>query len=600
MALARARHEAGRGLAAGDGVSGDTNRLTAAEAFLAALARRGVEYLYLNAGTDFASIVEAYARRESRGSPNLEFPAPIVCPHENLAVGMAHGYALATGKPQAVMVHVSVGTANCVCGLLNAARDQVPLLLTAGRTPLYEQGRRGARNAHIHWAQEMFDQGSLVRELVKWDYELRDAMQAEIVADRALAVARAAPAGPVYLTLPREVLAEEIAAEALAQSETAVPRAPAPNPDDVERLAQLIAAAELPIIITSGSGAVAASQALETMQAFGQFVRRFGIGVVEYLARRVCLPSSHALNLGTDNRVALERADLILVVDADVPWIPEVASPRPGTRVVHIGVDPLYVRYPIRSFRTDLALATTLEQLLPPLTAALDHRAATSQVDYAARTRRIQDLAASRRAELEARRRRIADETRMSRAWLTMCLNQATLRDDCIVNEYWAERELIERELPCTYFGTPPAGGLGWGLPAALGIAQSEAGSKQTGVVIAALGDGSYVFANPAACHQTAAALKLPVLTVVCNNRQWGAVEWAARSVYPDGHAARAGTPAPLSSLEPAPQFEKYVEASGGHGERVTDPQELPGALERALSVVRRERRQALLNVICE
>src|SRR6185437_1022195 len=137
-------------------------------------------------------------------------------------------------------------------------------------------------------------------------------------------------------------------------------------------------------------------------------------------------------------------------------------------------------------------------------------------------------------------------------------------------------------------------------LPAALGIAQSQMDIDETRVVIAALGDGSYVFANPAACHQTAAALKLPVLTVICNNRQWGAVEWAARSVYPEGHAARGGTPVPLSSLEPTPQFEKYVEASGGHGERVTDPHELPGALERALHAVRRERRQALLNVICE
>lgn len=583
-------------------MSGQTPRLTAAEAVLAALARRGVEYLYVNAGTDFASIVEAYAAREApgRGSSGAEFPAPVVCPHENLAVGMAHGYALASGRPQAVMVHVSVGTANCACGLLNAARDQVPLLLAAGRTPLFEYGRHGARNLNIHWAQEMFDQGGMVRELVKWDYELRDAMQAEIVVDRALAIARTAPAGPVYLTLPREVLAEEIAPSGLSAGETAVPRGPAPDPLDVERLAELLAAAELPVVIVSGAGALAASQATETMQALGQFVHRFGIGVVEYLARRVHLPSSHPLHLGTDNRVALERADLILAVDADVPWIPMTSTPRPGARIVHIGVDPLFARYPIRSFRTDLALGTTLEQLLPPLTAALDHRAAVGGVDYAARALRIQELAAERRAGLETRRKRIAGERRLTRAWLTMCLNAAVSRDTCIVNEYWVERELLDRELPGTFFATPPAGGLGWGLPAALGIAQFKASANEDAAVIAALGDGSYIFANPAACHQVAAALKLPVLTVVCNNRQWGAVEWAARGVYPEGHAARGGTPVPLSSLEPAPQFEKYVEASGGYGERVSEPEELPSALERALGVVRRERRQALLNVICE
>ena len=583
-------------------MSEQTTRLTAAEAVLAALAKRGVEYLYVNAGTDFASIVEAYAARESHrsGSPRLAFPTPVVCLHENLAVGMAHGYALASGKPQAVMVHVSVGTANCVCGLMNAARDQVPLLLAAGRTPLYERGRRGARDAPIHWAQEMFDQGGLVRELVKWDYELRDGMQAELVIDRALAIARAPPPGPVYLTLPREVLAQEIAADDLASSETAVPGSPAPDPADVERLAHLIAAAELPIILTSGSGAVSASQALQTQQALGQFVQRFGIGVVEYLSRRVQLPSSHPLYLGTHNQVALERADLILVVDTDVPWIPTTCEPRPDTRVVHIGVDPLFAHYPIRTFRTDLALATTLEQLLPPLAAALDHRAAVGATDYGARAQRVQELAAARRAELAARRKRIAAEGRLTRAWLTMCLNAAVSRDTSIVNEYWIERELLDRELPGTWFATPPAGGLGWGLPAALGVAQFDAKAKESPLVIAAVGDGSYVFANPAACHQAAAALKLPVLTVVCNNRQWGAVEWAARAVYPRGHAADRGTPVPLSSLEPAPQFEKYIEASGGYGERVTDPKELPDALERAVRVVRRERRQALLNVICE
>ncbi|MGH8151050.1 MAG: thiamine pyrophosphate-binding protein, partial [Steroidobacteraceae bacterium] len=331
----------------------DLTARTAAEAFLAALARRGVEYLYVNAGTDFASVVEAYARRNESG---LELPTPVICPHENLAVGMAHGYALATGRPQAVMVHVSVGTANCVCGILNAARDQVPLLLAAGRTPLYEKGRPGARNASIHWAQEMFDQAGLVRELVKWDYELRDALQADLVADRALAVARTAPQGPVYVTLPREVLAQEPPAGGVFEAATAIPAEPAADPAGVERLAELLTAAELPVIITSAAGG-----SRETVAAFGRLVERFGIGVVEYRARRLSLPASHPLHLGGDNRIGLEQADLIVVLESDVPWMPEGnGEPRPEARIVQIGVDPLFARYPIRSFRSDLTLATSL------------------------------------------------------------------------------------------------------------------------------------------------------------------------------------------------------------------------------------------------
>jgi len=176
-----------------------------AEAYLALLAERGVEYLFANAGTDFAPIVEAYAKAAHTG---LAAPKPLIATHENLAFSMAHGYAVASGRVPAVMVHVSVGTANAICGVFNAARENVPILFTAGRSPLTEEGLPGARDTYIHWAQEMFDQAGMLRELVKWDYELRNGAQLETVVDRALTVATSPPEGPVYLTLPREVLAE--------------------------------------------------------------------------------------------------------------------------------------------------------------------------------------------------------------------------------------------------------------------------------------------------------------------------------------------------------------------------------------------------------
>src|ERR1700676_5641908 len=178
-----------------------------AESYLALLAERGVEYLFANAGTDFAPIVEAYAKAAHTG---LAAPKPLVATHENLAMSMAHGYAIASGKVPAVMVHVSVGTANAICGVFNAAREYVPILFTAGRSPLTEEGLLGARDTYIHWAQEMFDQAGMLREIVKWDYELRNGTQLETVIDRALSLATSPPEGPVYLSLPREVLAEPL------------------------------------------------------------------------------------------------------------------------------------------------------------------------------------------------------------------------------------------------------------------------------------------------------------------------------------------------------------------------------------------------------
>ena len=211
---------------------------------LALLAERGIDALFVNAGTDFAPLVEAYAAAEEAGGPKL--PAPVVCTHENLAAGMAHGAHLVTGRPQAVMFHVSVGTANAICAVTNAARDNVPMLVMAGRTPILEHGAVGARDTSIHWAQEMFDQAGMLRELVKWDYELRDPRQVDDVIDRALALAVSHPRGPVYLSMPREVLAEPWPNADRAASTIAVPSGPEPDPAAVAVLADRLAAADLP------------------------------------------------------------------------------------------------------------------------------------------------------------------------------------------------------------------------------------------------------------------------------------------------------------------------------------------------------------------
>src|SRR5213592_3299185 len=209
-----------------------------AEAYLELLAARGVEYLFANAGTDFAPLIEAWAKRLAQGQA---LPRPVTVPHETPAVAMAHGYAMVTGRPQAVMVHVIVGAANALAGIINASRVGVPMLFTAGRNPITEAGLPGARNRPIHWAQESFDQAGLAREFVKWDYELRNFLQLETVVDRALAVTQADPQGPVYLTLPREVLSERH--ETFEYSDPARmprPSASVPDADAVTEAARLL------------------------------------------------------------------------------------------------------------------------------------------------------------------------------------------------------------------------------------------------------------------------------------------------------------------------------------------------------------------------
>ena len=559
---------------------------TVAEAYLALLKARGVDYLYVNAGTDTPPVIEAYARAAESG---LRFPVPVICPHENLAVSMAHGYTLATGRAQAVMLHVSVGTANAICALMNAARDQCPLFLTAGRTPLFEEGRAGSRNTWIHWAQEMYDQAGMLRELVKWDYELRDGLNLREVVERGLAIAHASPPGPVYLSLPREVIAQK--QETFAWDEPGPPRAsePHPDPQQVRSAAQWLAGAERPLVIAAASGRNHAAVAL-----LADIADTFALPVVENKARMICLPADSPMHAGFEAEALIGDADVVLTLESDVPWIPRNGKPAPGAKVIQVALDPLWTDYPVRSHRADLSITSSSSAFLAALKVEL--AAVSSQEVVAARRQRVLGITTARRAadldRLDADRKRGGAITK---TWLSHCLNDAKPADAIVVNEYWAMGQYLHFNEPGSFYSLPPAGGLGWGLPAALGVAQA----RPERTVIATLGDGAYIFCNPPACHQVSAAYGLPVLTIVCNNGKWGAVEMATKGMYGQGHASRQAQ-VPLSPLSPSPDFEKYCEASGGYGEKVTTREQLPGALRRALKVVREEHRQALLNVICE
>jgi acetolactate synthase-1/2/3 large subunit len=181
----------------------------------------------------------------------------------------------------------------------------------------------------------------------------------------------------------------------------------------------------------------------------------------------------------------------------------------------------------------------------------------------------------------------------MSPGFVARRLAEALPEDAVLFSELGCDPSVMGFTRPGSYFGFPPAGGLGWGLPAALGakLAQPER------TVVATVGDGSYLFANPVACHQAAEALDLLVLTVVMNNGRWNAVDKTTRLVYPDGHAARANR-MPLTSLQPAPDYALIAQASRGFGLRVERAEDLAAALSVALDAVRRERRQALLDVV--
>ena len=186
--------------------SSNEARHSAAHYFLEGLNEIGFDYLFCNFGTDHAPLIEAMAAFKRADRPA---PATILCPHENTAVHMAAGYAIATGRGQGVMVHVDAGTANSAMALHNLCRARIPVLLMAGKAPFTTRGELlGTRDTYVHFVQEPFDQASVVRPYTKWEYNLPSGVIAKEALRRAHTVMQSDPRGPVYLTFPRETLTE--------------------------------------------------------------------------------------------------------------------------------------------------------------------------------------------------------------------------------------------------------------------------------------------------------------------------------------------------------------------------------------------------------
>lgn len=554
----------------------------AAEYYLEALAEHGIEYLFANPGTDFAPIVEAFARI---AQTNRKVPRPMVVPHENAAVSMAHAYTAATGKPQAVMLHTNVGTANAINMLINASRDRIPMLLTSGRTPFTEWGAEGSRSAHIHWSQEMFDQAGMLREMVKWDYEMKRGDQAALTVDRALEIATTSPQGPVYLSLPREVLGETLAAPA----ESAVARRARPGPPvaraaDIDQLADWIAAARKPLVITGALGRNPAEA-----EILSRLAEAYALPVIPYMTRYFAISGAHPMYFGGLPGPMLKYADLVIVFDTDVPWLPAKENPPAGARIVQIGEDPLFSRLPMRSFPSDLTITATNLSVLQGLEAALAARKLPHlEARRAKLTEESQALHGRWAADIDAAR----TASGITLPWLNHCLRDIIDADTKIVSEYSFLQEYCPLQSPGSLYAVSLAGGLGWGLGAGLGLKLAHPES----LVVNVLGDGAYMFANPTACHAAAQMYGLPTLTVVYNNALYNAVRRATLDMYAHGTAAEAD--GRLMAELPTPLFEKIMDAHDGYGERVEHPADLPEALRRAAEAVRAGR-QAVVNVVC-
>ncbi len=267
-----------------------TDRMTAGGAIFRRLKQLGVDYVFVNSGTDFPPIIEGLAQA---GDGDGEVPNAVVIPHEHAAMGMAHGYYLMSGEMQAVMLHTNVGLSNGATGAINAACENIPMLLLSGRTPVTEKDRFGARTVPIGWGQEMRDQTALVREATKWDYELKFPEQIVELLDRAHAIANSTPKGPTYLSLPRETLCEEVETRQLETPISMQPVNGSPNLAQIDELATLIANAKNPLLIAQrGAGDAAGYEQLSKL------VAQWSIPVCSWWATQLAIDTHHPCHVG--------------------------------------------------------------------------------------------------------------------------------------------------------------------------------------------------------------------------------------------------------------------------------------------------------------
>ena len=521
-----------------------------AEAVLRALRSMGVECIFASPGSDWAPLWEALAADPAWASKYVSSR------HEETAIGMALGYAKATGKLPAVVVHTTVGALHTTMIARAALHERIPLVILAGEVigfaepPAPKVGRQ--------WLRLLTDLGGparLMEGCVKWSFALNTPDLLPHTVQRACQLAMAGPRGPVFVSVPTEYMLAEVQGEAPS---AALPEGTAVSDSAIEKIAAALNAARHPVIVTEEAG-----KDPEAVKALAALAEALGAPVYEaWQPTYVNFPRTHPLYAG----MALEpdeikEADTVLLVESVLPWHP------PGSvrdkKVLVLGEDPLHSRLPYWGFRADVVGTGEVAPALRRLASAV-HR---------------KDLKFQKKSKQQAK-----PGSRIDDAWAAQSLNDVLPAGAIVVNETITHRLALHHHLdklgPGSLFEAS-YGGLGVGLGLALGAKYAH--PQRT--VVCTIGDGAFHYNPVGASFGAAQEHKLPFLVVLFNNSGYLSQKRDVSNYYPNGAAARAGrvigTP-----IAPAPRYPLLAEAYGGYGESVSSPADVRAALLRGLDAV--------------
>jgi acetolactate synthase I/II/III large subunit len=434
----------------------------------------------------------------------------------------------------------------------------------------------------VHWLQEQFDQAGTVRNYVKWEYELRTVENIHHVVRRAFQVAASEPSGPVYLAVPQDVMLEKTNKATLAPAKMTNVSNPGLDDRTLEEIASILRSAANPLILAGYSG-----RNVKSVDSLIDLAETIGARVVSTPVR-MNFPTTHPLFSGFDSTPYISKADVILIFDQDVPYIPSRVRPQPEARIIHIDVDPGKENYPLWGFPADLLIRADSAKVLPALSERLRNSALPAQKALF-RSRSEQIAAANQKMQGEWLSLAVSKSAQKPLApdWVCHCLSEAIDENTLVLGEAVTNTAALIRQLkrsqPGSFFQSGGSN-LGWGLGAALGAKLASPGKT----VVTVGGDGGFIFGCPTAALWAAATFHIPFLSIVLNNMQYTAPKLTLKmALGAKSYAVQSGNWVG-TEIKPSPDYAAIARACHAYAATVEDPSALVPAIKAALEQVRK------------
>jgi acetolactate synthase-1/2/3 large subunit len=554
----------------------ETEGLTGAETLLRVLSHMGVDRIFSSPGSEWSPVWEAFAKAKAQSEG---VPLYISSRHEEIAVGMASGYAKATGKLPAVMIHTTVGALHATMALRGALHEQVPMVVFTGESLGF--GEEAGPDVGAQWLGALADIGGparLVDRCVKWSYGVNAKALLPSTIQRACQLAMGTPKGPVFVSLPMEYLFDKMTKNAAAEN-IPIP-APMADPAAIEELAALLVGAKNPLIITEEAGRSPA-----VVEQLVELSELLGAGVAESRASSyVNFPRTHDLHAGFEPQEFLQEADVILLLGVVVPWHPASKKLNPTTKVAVLSDNPLRAELPYWGFAVNQILTGEIESSMKHLLDVVKKKVARGNGDATQRIEKWRGRHEARRASWKEDAVKRKEQKPIDTRWVTYELAQVIPSDAIVVEETITHRLSIHRYLdmlkPGTFFAGC-IGGLGTGTGTALGV--KAANPKRP--VLCLIGDGAFNYDPGLAALGVCQEHNLPIMIVLFNNYGYHSQKSGVPRFFPDGFAVKNQDFIGIS-INPSPDYAMIARAFDGYGEKVEEPGEVRAALQRGLKAV--------------